>query len=88
MHFLDGHEGVISSLGNGNRNVPHEKLMSIDMRIIQILNCGGEMEFLGSAEMCTIVTLSARQSPWCYGEVAPQLAHLVLEFLRWYNLRM
>ena len=45
------------------------------------------MDFLVPTEMCTIVTVSAQQSLWCCGEVAPQLAHLVLKLRRWYNLR-
>ena len=31
----NGYEGANFTLGNGNRNVPLEKLMSIDMLIIQ-----------------------------------------------------
>ena len=33
--LFNGHEGLISPLGNGNRFIPREKLMSIDMLIIQ-----------------------------------------------------
>ena len=61
MHFSYGHEGLMSLLDKGNRCVPLEKLMSIDMLIIQLSLIAAEnMSFLILAEMCTIVTVSAR----------------------------
>ena len=49
------------TLANDNRNVPLERLISIDMRANHSikLNCNQVVEFLVQAEMCTIVLLSA-----------------------------
>ena len=57
------------TLANDNRNVPLEKLISIDMRANHSikLNCNQVVEFLVQAEMCTIVLLSARR--WTLGIV-------------------
>ena len=46
------------------------------------LNWGRVIEFLISAEMCTIVTSSVRQSRWCCCEVAPHSrANFYVEFV-------
>ena len=43
MHFSDGHEGLIEHLGNVNKIVPREKLMSIDMLIIQLSSIAAKL---------------------------------------------
>ena len=79
MHTSNGSEELILTLGDGHRNISHEKLIK--------LNDGRVTQFLVVAVMYTMITLSTRQLPWCCGEVdAPRSFHLVAALRRWCNL--
>ena len=79
MFFLEYHEEVVPPLANDNRFFPRGKLRYADHSIR--LNCQRVIEFLVSAEICTIVTSSAGQSRWCCGKVAPRSGLFVPAFL-------
>ena len=89
VHFSDEHEGLISLLGYGNSVVPHEKLMSIDMLIIQLGRIAAELWSSSFQRKCVPLSYCQRgDGLLVLWQVAPQLAHLVLKLRRWYNLRM
>ena len=51
-------------------------------------NGGWAIQFFVVTEMCTMVMISARQSPWCCDEIVFHRVHFVAAMRHYYNLRM